>query len=152
MYRGANQLKVDGKGRVALPTRCRSELTERCGGSMVITVNNTKEHCLWMYPLDEWEKVEKKINDLPSFQPEHARLKRFFVGYASDVEMDKTGRILLPPSLRSFARIEKEIYFIGQGNKFEIWSAKDWEASCDSWINQEGEGDVPTPEMQVLQL
>ncbi len=152
MYRGVNQLKVDGKGRLALPTRYRQELLERCKGSMVVTVNNTSEHCLWMYPLDEWERVEKKINDLPSFQPQHVRLKRFFIGYAADVEMDKTGRILLPPSLRSFARIDKELYFIGQGHKFEIWSAKDWEESCDKWLDASSDATEPTPDMEILQL
>ena len=152
MYRGVNQLKVDGKGRMALPTRYREELHERCGSSMVVTVNNTSDHCLWMYPLDEWEQVEKKINNLSSFNPQHVRLKRFFVGYASDVDMDKTGRVLLPPSLREFARIDKEVYFIGQGNKFEIWSGKDWEVSQAAWLNQAGVDEIPSPEMEVLQL
>ena len=137
---------------MALPTRYREELHERCGSSMVVTVNNTSDHCLWMYPLDEWEQVERKINNLSSFNPQHVRLKRFFVGYAADVDMDKTGRVLLPPSLREFARIEKEVVFIGQGNKFEIWSAKDWEASQDSWLNQAGVDEAPSPEMEVLQL
>ena len=137
---------------MALPTRYREELHERCGGSMVVTVNNTSDHCLWMYPLDEWEQVERKINNLSSFNPQHVRLKRFFVGYASDVEMDKTGRILLPPSLREFARIDKEVYFIGQGNKFEIWSAKDWASSCDLWLNQSDVDEPPSSEMEVLQL
>lgn len=152
MYRGINQLKVDGKGRMALPTRCREELIERCNGAMVVTVNNTSAHCLWLYPLDEWERVEKKINELSSFHPQHIRLKRFFVGHATDVEMDKTGRILLPPVLREFAHIDKELVFIGQGSKFEIWNAKDWEASCDSWMDGEIEDVGPTSEMEVLQL
>lgn len=152
MYRGVNQLKVDGKGRIALPTRYREELIERCGASMVVTVNNTSDHCLWMYPLDEWERVEKKINELSSFQPQHVKLKRFFVGYATDVEMDKTGRILLPPTLREFARIDKEAYFNGQGNKFEIWSAKDWMVSNEGWLDHPDDDAGPTPEMEVLQL
>ncbi len=137
---------------MALPTRYREELHERCAGSMVVTVNNTSDHCLWMYPLDEWEQVERKINNLSSFNPQHVRLKRFFVGYAYDVEMDKTGRVLLPPSLREFAGIDKEVYFIGQGNKFEIWSAKQWEASRDVWLNQGDIDEAPSPEMEVLQL
>lgn len=152
MYRGVTQLKVDGKGRMALPTRYREEIIGRCAGSMVVTVNTTSDHCLWMYPLDEWEQVEKRVNELPSLKPEHIRFKRYFIGYASDVEMDKTGRILLPPSLRDFARIEKEIHFIGQGNKFEIWNSKDWESGCDDWLNQPAEDVVPTPDMEELQL
>ena len=152
MYRGVNQLKVDGKGRMALPTRYREELVERCGGSLVVTVNTTSDHCLWMYPLDEWEVVEQQVNKLPSLNPKHIKFKRYFLGYASDVEMDKTGRILLPPSLREFARIDREIHLIGQGNKFEIWNSTDWEAGCDDWLNQSADDIVPTPDMEELQL
>ncbi len=152
MFRGVNQLKVDGKGRIALPTRYREELIERCGGAMVVTVNTTSDHCLWMYPLDEWERIEVRINDLPSLNPQHVKLKRFFLGYATDVAMDKTGRILLPPPLREFARIEKETYFNGQGNKFEIWSDEDWQASRDDWLAHPDSDAGPSPEMEVLQL
>jgi MraZ protein len=151
MYRGVTQLKVDGKGRMALPTRYREELLERCGGSLVVTVSTTADHCLWMYPLDEWERVEKQINQL-GMKPEHIRFKRHFIGYASDMEMDKTGRMLLSPSLREFARIEKEIYLVGQGNKFEIWNARDWETGCDDWLNQSAEDIASTPDMEALQL
>jgi MraZ protein len=152
MYRGANQLKVDGKGRMALPTRYHEELAERCDGSMVVTVNGTADNCLWLYPLDVWEQVEKQVNKLSSMKPEHVKFKRFFVGYAADVEMDKTGRILLPPTLREFARIDKLIQFVGQGNKFEIWNASDWGADCEDWLMQSAKDIVPTPDMEELQL
>jgi len=152
MYRGANQLKVDGKGRMALPTRYREELTERCNGSLVVTVNATADNCLWLYPMDAWEQVEKQVNKLSSMKAEHVKFKRFFVGYATDVEMDKTGRILLPPALREFARIDKQIHFVGQGNKFEIWNSSDWETDCDEWLTQSAKDIVPTPDMEELQL
>ena len=151
MFRSANQIKVDSKGRIALPTRFREEIVERSGGSMVVTVNNESEHCLWLYPMDEWERVEKKVNELSSFKPQHAKLKRYFIGYASDVDMDKTGRILLPASLREFARLDKQAYIVGQGNKFEIWSARDWESGCEEWVDRPDDS-MPTPEMEVLQL
>jgi len=83
---------------------------------------------------------------------EHVKFKRFFVGYASDVEMDKTGRILLPPSLREFARIDKQIHFVGQGSKFEIWNSSDWETDCENWLTQSAKDIVPTPDMEELQL
>ena len=137
---------------MALPTRYREELRERCNGSLVVTLNTTADHCLWLYPLDEWEVVEERVNKLPSLNPQHIQFKRYFIGYASDVEMDKTGRILLPPSLREFARIEKEIHFIGQGNKFEIWNSQDWESGREAWLNQPAEDIVPTPDMEELQL
>ena len=80
MIRGAATLNLDTKGRLAIPARYRDVLLERCAGKMVVTVNNTKEHCLWLYPMDEWEKVEQKIVDLPSFNPQHQKLKRFLLG------------------------------------------------------------------------
>jgi MraZ protein len=152
MYRGANQLKVDGKGRMALPTRYRDELLERCNGALVVTVNATADNCLWLYPMDVWEQVEKQVNKLSSMKAEHVKFKRFFVGYAADVDMDKTGRILLSPALREFAKIDKQIHFVGQGNKFEIWNSSDWEADCDEWLTQSAKDIVPTPDMEELQL
>lgn len=152
MYRGISQLKTDGKGRVALPTRYREELLGRCQGSLVITINNTSKHCLWLYPLDEWERVEEKVNALSSFKQQHIDLKRYFIGHACDVDMDKTGRILIPTSLREFARIDRQTYFVGQGNKFELWSDKDWEASCENWLSTPAQEQEPTSEMEQMQL
>ncbi len=122
MFHGESTIKMDGKGRMALPTKFRDGLIERCDGKMVVTINSSREECLWLYPLDEWEVIEKKINGLSSFNRQHQLLKRYFIGKASDVEMDKnTGRILIPAKLREFARLTKDISLIGQGNKFEIW-------------------------------
>ena len=151
MFHSVNQIKVDGKGRIALPTRFREELDERCGGSMMVTVNLTGERCLWLYPMDEWDQVAKKVNALSSFKPQHAKLKRYFIGYASNVSLDKTGRLLLPPSLREFAHIDKEACIVGQGQKFEIWNATDWNAGCLDWQDHPDTAE-PTPEMEVMQL
>ena len=85
MFRGATSLALDSKGRLAIPARYRNSLLDRCEGKMVVTVNNTQEHCLWLYPLDEWEIVEQKIVSLPSFDPQHQKLKRFLLGYATDL-------------------------------------------------------------------
>ena len=84
MYRGVNQLKVDGKGRIALPTRYREELIERCDGAMVVTISNNKDQCLWMYPLDAWEPVEKEIVGLSSF------VRRYFTIYKLTASRTRT--------------------------------------------------------------
>ena len=119
---------------------------------MVVTVNNTNEHCLWLYPINEWEVVEKKLVSLPSFDPNHQKLKRFLLGYASDVEMDKSGRILLPAPLRSFAMLDKAVYLIGQGNKFEIWSEDLWSAKCNQWMGESLDTDKLSAEMEQISL
>ena len=152
MFRGANSLNIDTKGRLAIPSRYRDAIMARSEGHMVVTVNNTRDHCLWLYTLDEWETVEQKIVALPSFEPNHQKLKRFLIGYASEVDMDKSGRILLPAVLRDFAVITKEVLLVGQGNKFEIWSEELWKARRSQWLSEEMELDKLSLEMEQLSL
>lgn len=152
MFRGANSLNLDTKGRLAIPSRYRDDIQSRCEGRMVVTVNNFKDRCLWLYTMDEWEVVEKKIVNLPSFEPNHQKLKRFLIGYASDVEMDKSGRILLPALLRDFAVMTKEVFLVGQGNKFEIWSEDFWNARRSQWLDEELDLEKMSLEMEQLSL
>ena len=152
MFRGANLLNLDAKGRLAIPGRYRDELAERCSGHLVVTVNNASERCLWMYPLDEWRRVEEKVVALPAFDRNHQKLKRFFLGYAGDVEMDKSGRVLLPAPLREFATMTREIYLIGQGNKFELWSGELWTTRRDQWLEEDIDMDKISVEMEQLSL
>lgn len=152
MIRGANTINLDDKGRLAIPSKFRKGLVDRCDGNMVVTVNNTKEHCLWLYPLDEWELVEQKIVALPSFDANHQRLKRFLLGYASDVEMDGSGRILLPAPLREFAMMKKAVLLVGQGNKFEIWSEQLWNARRSQWLQEDMDLENLSVEMEQLSL
>ena len=152
MLRGANSINLDSKGRFAIPSRYRDDLITRCDGNMVVTVNNTREHCLWLYPMDEWEKVEEKLVALPSFEPNHQKLKRFLLGYASDVDIDSSGRILLPSPLREFAMMTKEIYLVGQGNKFEIWSQSLWHARRSEWLKEDMDTGNLSVEMERLSL
>ena len=152
MFRGANALNLDTKGRLAIPSRYRDALLQRCDGQLVVTVNNNKEHCLWMYPLDEWVQVEQKVVNLPSFDPNHQKLKRFLIGYASEVEIDKSGRVLLPAPLREFAMMTKGIYLVGQGNKFEIWNEELWVARCSQWLQEDMDMEKISVEMEQLSL
>ena len=79
MIRGAHSINLDSKGRIAIPSRFREGIIARCDGRLVVTVNNTHEHCLWLYPMDEWEKVEEKLIALPSFDPAHQKIKAILV-------------------------------------------------------------------------
>ena len=152
MFRGIHSLNLDAKGRLAIPGRYRDDLTKRSDGQMVVTVNNTQEHCLWLYPLDSWRGVQQKVMRLPDFDPNHQKLKRFFIGYASDLEMDKSGRVLLPAPLREFAAMKREICLIGQGNKFELWSAELWNARRDQWLQENMDMEKISVEMEQLSL
>ena len=116
---------------MAIPTKYREMLTQHCGGRVVATLD-PHSGCLLLYPFPEWEPIEKKLNDLPSFNPVSRQLQRILVGSATDLDMDGAGRILLPALLRERARLEKDVVLVGQGNKFEIWSASDWQSQIDA--------------------
>lgn len=130
MFRGATPIALDGKGRLAIPTKYRDLLMQRCGGRLVLTQDPSA--CLLLYPFPEWEPIEQKLNALPSFDAISRRMQRLLVGSATDLEMDSAGRILLPALLRERARLERDCVLIGQGNRFEIWNEAAWNAECDA--------------------
>jgi MraZ protein len=134
MFRGASTLNMDSKGRVAFPTRYREEIASADRNSLVMTVNNTRERCLWLFTVAEWERVEQKVVDLPSFNGQAQSLKRLLIGYATDCEMDASGRIRISTPLIEFAGLNKRVVMIGQGNKFELWDEDLWKAKCNEWL------------------
>lgn len=138
MLRGASQINLDAKGRLSIPSRYRAQLQETCSGQVVITVD--RDYCLLIYPLQEWEEVERKLNRLPNLNKQARRLQRLMIGYASEVEMDGNGRLLLPKELRAFAGLEKQVVLLGQGNKFELWDETRWNENRDAWLAEEAEG------------
>ncbi|MEQ1530455.1 MAG: division/cell wall cluster transcriptional repressor MraZ [Methylococcales bacterium] len=140
MLRGISSINLDGKGRLAVPTRYREELQDCCEGQLVLTVA-VNEHgfgesgCLWLYPLAEWEKLEQTINKLPTLNKTAGQLRRFLIGNATECEMDAQGRFLLPEKLRSFANMDKKVVLVGQLNKFEIWNEDAWTAKENAWMS-----------------
>src|ERR1700686_1700817 len=101
MFRGATKITLDDKGRMVMPNRYREQITELAQGKLIVTVD--KDQCLLIYPLPEWEQIERKLMALPSPQPQARRLQRLMVGHATDIELDAHGRLLLPSELREFA-------------------------------------------------
>ncbi|MFQ6006328.1 MAG: division/cell wall cluster transcriptional repressor MraZ [Woeseia sp.] len=149
MFRGATKLALDDKGRLAIPTRLRERLAERCAGNLVITVD--KGPCLLIYPLPDWQEIEQQIMGLPNVRVELRRMQRLMVGYATEVDIDGHGRILLSPALRDFARLDHKAILIGQGKKFELWDEKRWKKMGDAWLSTDDNGDLP-PELESLSL
>ena len=142
LLRGVNEINLDSKGRVAIPTRYRQILADNCDSKLVVTVD--EDYCLLIYPLNEWELIERKLVKLPSFNKTARRLQRLLIGHATDVEMDGNGRLLVPPLLREFAQMDKRVVLIGQGNKFELWDAERWEGNRKDWLEEEqGEDGLP---------
>ncbi|MDX1696520.1 MAG: division/cell wall cluster transcriptional repressor MraZ [Ketobacteraceae bacterium] len=152
MFRGVNAINLDAKGRMAMPTRYRDSLQERCEGQMVATID-TEEKCLLLYPIEDWLEIERKIEALPSFNKAARRVQRLLIGHATDVEMDSNGRLVIPPVLRSYAELDKKIMLVGQGKKFEIWSEDLWNEKRDAWLEEDNLGDEALPEdMMTLSL
>jgi transcriptional regulator MraZ len=150
MFRGATRVTLDDKGRMVMPTRYREQITELSEGHLVVTVD--RDQCLLIYPLPEWEQTERKLMNLPSLNPQARRLQRLMVGYATDLEIDGHGRLLLPPELRDFAKLERFGMLIGQGNRFELWDEARWGERRDQWLTSEAAaGDLPS-ELDSLQL
>jgi MraZ protein len=150
MFRGATKVTLDAKGRMVIPSRYRDELMERAQGKLIFTVD--KDQCLLLYPLPEWEQVERKLMSLPSMHARSRKLQRLMVGHATDVELDGQGRVLVPPELREFAGLEQRGMLIGQGNRFELWDEARWNERRDLWLNDDDSGtDLPS-ELDSLSL
>jgi len=114
-----------------MPSRYRDELVSRCAGQLIVTIDAV-DHCLCVYPLPEWELIEAKLRDLPSLREETRRLQRLLIGNAVDIELDGSGRFLVPPRLRAHAGLDKHAMLVGQLNKFQLWNEDAWNALADA--------------------
>jgi MraZ protein len=131
VFRGANAISLDAKGRLAMPSRYRDELVSRCAGQLIVTIDAI-DPCLCVYPLSEWELIENKLRELASFREENRRLQRLLIGNAVDLELDASGRFLVPPRLREYAKLDKRAMLVGQLNKFQLWDEDAWNAVADA--------------------
>jgi MraZ protein len=141
-FRGVSNLSLDAKGRIVLPARYRDPLSEICQNELIITID-TEQPCLLIYPLNEWELIEEKIEALPSFNPTTRRIQRLLIGHATDVEIDANGRMMIATPLRDYAQLGKKVVMIGQGKKFELWDEAIWNKSRDEWLNDKTNGELP---------
>ncbi len=121
MFRGSSFHTIDPKGRIIVPARFRDVIKVGGGDGVIVT---RLDQALFAYTLDEWAKIEAKLMALTDTSEYMRRFRRIFIGGASDCTCDKQGRILIPPVLRQYAEIEKDIVLVGQIDHFEIWSKK----------------------------
>jgi len=131
MFRGGFAHSVDEKGRVIVPQKFRLLLGEK------FVVTKGLDRCLWVFPDEEFRKLDAHLNSQPMLDPNAVRLQRFFSGEAMDASSDAQGRVALPSNLRDYACIEKEVTIIGAGNRIEIWSKAGWD-SMDASMTDEG--------------
>tara|TARA_B110000027_G_C15882243_1_gene195940 strand:+ start:92 stop:529 length:438 start_codon:yes stop_codon:yes gene_type:complete len=135
MFKGATLLNIDGKNRLAIPTKYRQELLT---SSLVLTAH--PHGCLLLYPVAAWKPIQEKIMQLSSFDKKSSGLQRLLVGYAEDLSSDSAGRLLISSELRDYASINKSLMFVGQGSHFELWDKDTWIKQIKQFkINEKGE-------------
>ncbi len=123
VFRGGPVLTLDGKGRISVPARWRDVLVATVQGQMVVAKN--PDGCLSLYPLPVWEAFE---NSVLSLATENDAWRRFFIGSATEVELDGAARVLIPPELRDWAGLVEKVKFMGVGSHFELWDSARHEA------------------------
>ena len=139
MFRGSSFHTIDPKGRIIIPARFRDDI--RAGGGDGVVVSNL-DKTLYAYTFNEWQVIERKIMSAKS--EDMRRFKRFFLGNACECYCDKQGRILIPPSLRTYAGLEKDIVLVGILDHFEIWSRDLW-----AMENEQMEQELEKEEVRV---
>ena len=134
---------------MVIPTRYRESLAERGDARLVVTID--RDQCLLIYPLNDWEEIERKLMQLPTFNEHARRLQELMVGHATDVELDGHGRMLVPPALRTFAHLDRNAMLIGQGARFELWDEQRWNERRELWLKEEFPTSLPA-ELASLSL
>lgn len=124
MFLGEYNHSIDAKGRLIVPAKFREDLGEE------FIVTKGLDGCLYIYPDNEWRDFEKKLSELPMGKSDIRKMVRFFLSAATQVELDKQGRILIPGTHREFAGLEKDVVLAGVGKKIEIWSKEKWEETA----------------------
>jgi len=117
---------IDNKGRLTFPVKFREGLGE------TFIATKGLDNCLFVYTQEEWAILEEKLKKLPMAKPEARAFVRFFFAGAAEVQCDKQGRVLLPPNLREYARLDKDVIVIGVSSRIEIWGKEAW----DEYNNQ----------------
>ncbi len=129
MLMGEYHHTIDDKGRIFVPAKFRPELGEQ------FVVTRGLESCLFVYSMNEWNKIVSKLNTLPFTKQSVRNFSRFFLSGATVVELDKQGRINITSPLTTYASLEKECIIIGVGERLEIWNEKAWNEFLDTNID-----------------
>lgn len=141
MFMGEYLHTIDSKGRLIIPAKFRDGLGDR------FVVTKGLDNCLFVYPSEEWKVLEQKLKALPFTNKDARAFVRFFFSGATECELDKQGRVVLPATLRNYAKLEKEVVVIGVSSRVEIWSKAIWEEYC-----QEAENDYEEIAEKIVDL
>lgn len=129
MFMGEYQHSVDPKGRLIVPAKFREALGEQ------FVITRGMDNCIFGYPMHEWRKLEEKLKDLPMTKKDTRAFARFFFSGATEVDIDKQGRINIPAMLINYANLTKDCVIIGVSSRIEIWSKSSWESYTEESEN-----------------
>lgn len=130
---------------MALPAKSREAVLLASAGKVVVTID-MREPCLLCYPLPEWEVVQRKLEGLSNINQEARLLQRLLIGHATDLELDGSGRILLPSMLRDYADLKKKLVLVGQGTKIEFWAEGTWQSQMNTWLGRDRQAEDGSPD------
>lgn len=133
--RGIVDVSLDERGRMAIPGRYREAFANGDGGRAVVTIDR-QERCLLVYPPAEWTTVQEGLKALHNASRRVRKVQRMLIGFAFDIEIDRQGRLLIPPKLREYSGIDRKAILLGQLNKLELWSAESWQENMKGWPDQ----------------
>ncbi len=122
MFIGEYQHTLDNKGRIIMPSKFREQLGEE------FVMTKGLDNCLFVYPKNEWAILEEKLKTLPLTNRDARAFVRFFFSGATECELDKQGRVLVPPNLREHSKLDKDVIVIGVSTRMEIWAKEEWDA------------------------
>ncbi len=133
-FLGEYEVTLDAKGRFLLPAAFKKQLPEDWGNQFVIS--RGIEPCLTLYPMKSWEPIFIKISQLNDFDPKVRQFQRFFLNGATNIEMDSAGRLLVPPQLKEFAALDKDVVLFAKVNKIEIWDKNKYKQFFENFSSE----------------
>jgi len=151
VFRGSDEINMDAKGRMPIPARYRDALMSEYNGSLVATIS-LSDSCLFIYPRPEWEELEAKIASMPTLNKSARSMQHLLIGNARDLELDGSGRVLIPKLLRDHAKLGKGVTLVGQSHRLELWDTDTWNANRKALLDELASGLEIPEEFQSLSL
>lgn len=146
--RGIVDVSLDERGRMAIPGRYRQAFANGDAGRAVVTIDR-QERCLLVYPPAEWAIVQEGLKALRNASNRVRKVQRMLIGFAFDIEIDRQGRLLIPPKLREYSGIDRKAVLLGQLNKLELWSAESWQQNMEGWPDTSEDDEEELRELRI---